>query len=213
MANEIRVLVIDEQSLARECLALALAAVPGLAVVGCCDSISEAVKLLSDQPADVMVLDYVFALEGTRLLRRAQEVGFSGSMVILMTGIDISMRVKLVREGVAAICPKNQSLEALVENIQLAGLGITSIEERYFRPLKAPILDSATLPPLEQLVIRHLMRGLSNKEIAARIGVSVTTVKVVLRRLYQFSGVHTRGKLLFLLRQRYDAGVGALVGA
>ena len=48
----------------------------------------------------------------------------------------------------------------------------------------------------EQLLLRFLRDGLSNKEIAARLGLAEVTVKARLTRLYRRHGVRTRLQLL-----------------
>ncbi|MBZ5585181.1 MAG: LuxR C-terminal-related transcriptional regulator [Acidobacteriia bacterium] len=48
----------------------------------------------------------------------------------------------------------------------------------------------------EQRVLRAIFEGLSNKEIAARIGVSEGAIKATLQQLFQKTGVRTRSQLV-----------------
>lgn len=57
------------------------------------------------------------------------------------------------------------------------------------------------LTPRQVEVIRGLLGGLSNKEIAERIGVSHRTVEVHIRALFDKSGVDTRTRLIARVRE------------
>jgi DNA-binding NarL/FixJ family response regulator len=58
----------------------------------------------------------------------------------------------------------------------------------------------------EREILKLLMEGSANKQIASRLGVSNQTVKNQLSTLYQKVGVSSRLELV-LLAQRHDLGV------
>ena len=62
-------------------------------------------------------------------------------------------------------------------------------------PVAVEGLDAA-LRPRELQVLRLLADGLTNDELAARLGIRTTTVKVHLRRLYQKLGAKSRSQAL-----------------
>ncbi len=62
------------------------------------------------------------------------------------------------------------------------------------RPCLAP------LSPAERVVARYLAEGLSNREIAAALGKSASTVKNQVSVCLRKCGVPTRGRLIALLR-------------
>jgi DNA-binding NarL/FixJ family response regulator len=64
--------------------------------------------------------------------------------------------------------------------------------------------DSLTRTPLgarEQQVLRGVFEGLTNKEIAARMGTSESSVKATLQRLFRKSHVRTRAQLVRIVAE------------
>jgi DNA-binding NarL/FixJ family response regulator len=53
-----------------------------------------------------------------------------------------------------------------------------------------------TLTEREDQVLRGVFEGLANKEIAAKIGVSESSVKATLQQLFDKTGVRTRSQLV-----------------
>ena len=65
--------------------------------------------------------------------------------------------------------------------------------------------DNRTRPftEREQLVISCVFEGLANKEIAARIGVSESSVKATLQQLFSKTGVRTRSQLVRIVLEQH----------
>src|SRR5437016_6284834 len=61
----------------------------------------------------------------------------------------------------------------------------------------------AVLRQQERQVLSYVFEGLGNKEIAARIGVSESSVKASLQQLFSKTGVHTRGQLVRIALEQY----------
>ncbi|GAA4857464.1 helix-turn-helix transcriptional regulator [Saccharopolyspora rosea] len=82
-----------------------------------------------------------------------------------------------------------------------AALGATTYVERCDRELKAGGLhprrgvDVAELTPQEQSVARLVARGMTNKQVAVELFLSVKTVQFHLTRIYAKLGIHSRGEL------------------
>ncbi len=204
MQNQIRVLVIDDERMFRDSIARAIGATPGFTVVGCCGSISGAVDLLRNQVADVVLLDYDLGAErGTAFLPLARAKGFAGNVVVLTADLSVAEGAALVRQGVSGICLKSEGLPTLIETLQLAVQGVTTIDERYFRAASEPPAGgSEAFSERERQIISYLMTGLSNKQIATRIAMSEPTVKAALRRIYNVTGVRSRGQLVCMLLEK-----------
>ena len=67
------------------------------------------------------------------------------------------------------------------------------------KPITRPDM-LALLTPAERLVVLYLCEGYSNKEIADALGKSAATVKFQLTQIYRKLDVHSRTRLLALLR-------------
>jgi DNA-binding NarL/FixJ family response regulator len=62
--------------------------------------------------------------------------------------------------------------------------------------------QDALLSPREQMVIDCLSRGLAYKQIAERMGISVTTIRTYLRRIYEKLHVRSRSEAVAKYLQR-----------
>ena len=60
----------------------------------------------------------------------------------------------------------------------------------------------AQLTPRELQVLRSIFEGLTNKEIAHKIGASQSSVKATLQRLFEKTGVRTRAQLVRIAIER-----------
>jgi DNA-binding NarL/FixJ family response regulator len=78
------------------------------------------------------------------------------------------------------------------------------VQAFYRRPVDA---GQAPLTKREAQILELLAQGLANKEIADRLGVSVETVHVHLRRVYD--KLHVRSRTEALVKYRGDAGVAS----
>jgi DNA-binding NarL/FixJ family response regulator len=74
--------------------------------------------------------------------------------------------------------------------------------ERYKAPQPAP---GETLTPRETDIVRLVGRGLGNKEIACELGVSVTTVRTHLNKVYEKMGSVSRVELALYAAQCSEA--------
>ena len=66
------------------------------------------------------------------------------------------------------------------------------VVEAFHQPMRAPATDDVKLSKRETEILEHLTKGLANKEIADRLDISVETVRVHLRRVYEKLHVHSR---------------------
>ena len=56
----------------------------------------------------------------------------------------------------------------------------------------------------QRLVLRSILNGLSNKEIAAQLGMSETSVKVSIQDLFSKAGVRSRSQLVRVAIERFS---------
>lgn len=70
--------------------------------------------------------------------------------------------------------------------VQLLAEGYPSHEDRWF----------GTLAERDKTVLKGVIDGLTNRRIGAKIGVSESTIKAILQRLFAKAGVRTRSQLV-----------------
>ena len=76
-------------------------------------------------------------------------------------------------------------------------------DEQPADPLHSPVGEQISLTPRELDVLRLLVQGLVNKEIAAKMGLSESAVKNTLQQLFNKSGVRTRSQLVRVALERH----------
>ncbi|QWP75745.1 helix-turn-helix transcriptional regulator [Lysobacter sp. K5869] len=67
------------------------------------------------------------------------------------------------------------------------------------------------LSPMERAVLLAAARGAEDKQIAAQLSCSISTVRTLWQRIYQKSGRHSRRKLVAALWSEALRGLGAVV--
>jgi two-component system nitrate/nitrite response regulator NarL len=208
-AARVRTLLVDDHSLFRESVTRALAATPDLEARHCA-TIREALRIIVETPVDIVLLDHDLGSErASQFLPAAKQAGYTGRVLIVTAWISDTEARRLLRQGVAGIFVKEGSLDALTEAIRTVMGGGTWLDRRYSR-LNEPEADDdgeALYPRFnerQRKVLRFLLEGLSNKEIASQLQISESYVKAILQGLFEKTGVRTRGQLVRLALEQYQ---------
>jgi two-component system, NarL family, nitrate/nitrite response regulator NarL len=209
-ACKICTLIVDDHSVFRESLAKALAAEPDLEVCDC-GSISDALQILAQRRIDIVLLDHDLGTERAwQFLPAAGQQGFTGRVLIVTAWVSDTEARRLLRQGAAGIFRKESPLSVLTESIHIVAGGGTWIDRRY-----AGLFDRVNvakpsqgakikLNDRERRVLRFVLEGLSNKEIAFKLTFSESYVKAILQRLFEKVGVETRGQLVRVVLEQYQ---------
>ena len=114
---------------------------------------------------------------------------------------------RLLRQGVAGIFLKESPFEELCASIRTVAAGGKLPE----RPFGDPNDSHAATPEgttglseRQRKVLRFVLEGLSNKQIAWRLQISESYVKSILQTLFQKTGVRTRGQLVRVAFEQYE---------
>jgi DNA-binding NarL/FixJ family response regulator len=187
----IRVVIADDQALFREGLRTLLAAHHDLIVVGEAGDGNEAILTAKSTRADVVLMDMKMPrLDGVAATKRLR-VALPDCRVVALTTFDDDEYVfEALRAGAVGYLLKDASSERLVEAIRAAARGesflqpsvaskvvaeFSRLTPRAAEPSAAAVANLLSERELE--VIRLLVRGASNKEIAAALFVTEGTVK------------------------------------
>jgi two-component system, NarL family, nitrate/nitrite response regulator NarL len=203
----IRALLVDDHAVFRESVVRALAAEPGFEIRECA-RITQALRMIDEAPVDVVLLDHDLGNErASQFLPAATQVGYAGRVLIVTAWISANEARRLFRQGVAGIFSKERSLGELAEAIRAVAAGGTWIDDRYSSPeddRPGPQAEGPQFNELQSKVLRFVMEGLANKEIAWRLRISETYVKRILQDLFQKTGVRTRGQLVRVALEHYS---------
>lgn len=199
-AKPIHLFLVDDHALFREGLARLLAADPEFHLVGAEASPETALDVLRKQDVDVLLLDYelgpYLAADFVADLRR---IGFAGKILLVTAGLPDREALQMIRAGVAGIFHKQYATEELRRSIREVFEGKVLIEQHYLRKLVQVAEGeqrSLRLTEREKQILRFLIEGLANKEIAAELRVSESAVKAALQTLFTKTTVRTRSQLV-----------------
>jgi len=211
--GKIRTLLVDDHALFRESLARVLGGEADFDIQAC-GTIREALGIIAQSPIDLVLLDMDLGGErGSQFLPDATQAGFTGRVLIVTASIHHAEARRLLRQGVAGIFVKDSSLHDLAEGMHAVAAGEMWIDSR-FSDLTEP--SSAGPEPSgrphfnekQRQVLKSVVEGLGNKEIAWRLQISESYVKAILQRLFQKTGVRTRGQLVRVALEQYSDQLG-----
>ncbi|GAA0942823.1 response regulator transcription factor [Actinocorallia libanotica] len=213
----VRVVLADDQPLVRAGLRMVIAEDPGLQVLGEAATGGEAVRLARDLRPDVVVMDIrmpgMDGIEATRIITADPE----GPRVVVLTTFDDDDNVYgSLRSGASGFLVKDMALPEILAAIRVvaAGDGLIApgvtrrLIERFargpapFPPPRHRVPDAVT--GREREVLTLVGTGLTNHEIAARLVISVSTVKAYVTRLLAKLDARDRVHLVILA---YEMGL------
>src|SRR5262245_8991635 len=206
-----RILLVDDHTLFRESIARLLSREPDLDVVAHCGSIQEGLRTLSERSVDLVLLDYDLGQrKGNDFLRLARDAGVEAKMLIVTAGVDPGRAAELIRAGISGIFLKRDSAASLAQSIRDIMAGKVSFDRQVFEQAMVRVESSRAEPATgaltdrERQVLTSVFEGLANKEIAARLGVSESSVKATIQQLFAKTGVRTRSQLVRIALERYQ---------
>ncbi|MGI5175896.1 response regulator [Dactylosporangium sp. CA-152071] len=214
----IRVLVADDQTLIRGSFRVLIDTATDLVAVGEAATGAEAVTLARRERPDVVLMDIRMPdLDGIEATRRiCADPATAGVQVLILTTFDADENVfAALHAGASGFLLKDTRPADLLAAIRVVAAGeallapgVTRrlIEEFTRRPgtRVAPTGTLADTTDREREVLTMVGLGLSNQEIAARLHVSLSTVKTHIGRLLTKLGARDRAQLVIAA---YDAGL------
>lgn len=212
MNATIRIVLIDDHTLFRESLVRLLSAEAGIEVVAHAGTLAKALELLEQRAIDVLLLDYDLGNEfGTDLLQEISRRQIATRVLMVTAGMRDSVMFRALNQGLSGVVFKHSGTHQLVEAIQKVARGEIWLEAEITRSLIANSAHNEegqtsgrNLTKRQREVLRCVLDGLSNKEIAAKMDVSETNVKAVIQELFHKAGVRTRSQLVRIAIEKYS---------
>jgi DNA-binding NarL/FixJ family response regulator len=208
--QKIRLLLVDDHALVREGVASMLRAEPEIEILDAASSGEEAINKARDLSPDIIIMDIMLkgmtGIEATRWIREQNK----NIKVILL-----SMEVKRefvsagIQTGISGYLHKDVAKETLIEAIKKVYAGekyfneaITNLvfEDFYNKaktnqsPVKTQGLNDLT--KREEEVLAHVAKGLSNKEVAEHLFISVKTVETHKTHILEKLGLRNTAELV-----------------
>jgi len=199
--NKTRVLIIDDQLIARSYFEMRIQASPKYEVVCSLNSAEDAPEYCRSHPVDLVIMDVVMQ-RGMTGLDAAEVIKAEHPKVrvIIVTSIpEVSYMRRARQIRVDSFWYKEYEEAPLLEVMDRTMAG----ESVY--PTDAPVVylgeaRSTELTEQELAVLREITSGLSNEEIARKLFISVNTVRWHVKNLLSKTGFNSRIKLAIYAR-------------
>lgn len=194
----LRVVVADDQPVFLRALRAALEEDDDVEVVATATDAGEALRLVASARANVLLVDAAIPpLGGLRTLVRARVAHPDVHVILLSHSRNVFEIEEAFRRGAAGY------LLTTIDPRDLAGGIRQAVQRTAFHAAHLPALrreDAGRLSLREDQVIGRIAGGLGNEEIAAELGIAVSTVKFHASNAYRKLGVRNRAETRALLQ-------------
>lgn len=201
----LRLLIVDDHPLVREGLMTMLGSQDDFEVVGAAVDGADALRQAALCRPDVVLMDLRMpgqdGVSATAELRRT----LPEIRVLVLTTYDSDADIlRAIEAGAVGYLLKDVPHEELFAAIRGVARGerrlASAVAERLMHRSVSPSLEALT--PREQEVLELVGEGLSNKRVAAHLGVSDQTVKAHLLRVFDKLGVDSRTAAVLAAQRR-----------
>lgn len=196
----IRTVILDDEDLLRAGLRLLIGADERIEVVGEAADGRAGLELIAREKPDVVLLDLRMPiLDGVGVLRE-----LDGSVpVLVLTAFDTDEFVRsALAAGAVGFLMKSSAPDVLADSVVAAAEGRSTLSpgvlKRAMSPARPAALDQ--LSQREREVALLIADGLTNPEIAARLYISLPTVKTHVGRIMDKLGVDNRTQIALEIR-------------
>lgn len=209
-----RVAIIDDHVVLAEILSQAIQAVPGYEMVGWAADAESALTMCQRERPDIIVLDLVMPkVSGLTLFNELKAACPEARFMIFSGNLSQASVKAVLNAGVHAVVGKASPLEEFREALHAITAGQTYFGSQVRDMIKdivtrsgSPNQGNHALTPRELTVLRGIAEGMSSKEMAEQLGVSVNTIVNHRSSVMKKTGLHRVAQLSL-----YAAQIG-LVG-
>jgi DNA-binding NarL/FixJ family response regulator len=200
--QSIRLFLIDDHLLFRESLSRLLALEPDFEVVGECGHSAAEMEALRELPVDVVLLDSIQGRSSTNFLSHAKAIGYLGKVLLVTGGMEGADALQALQLGVSGIFSQRNPAGLLTQAIRTVAGGEIWLDSGMIQFLvnHLPLIGNRgfphTLTDREREVLNGVLEGMTNRRIAANLGLSEGTVKATIQALFRQFNVHMRSQLV-----------------
>lgn len=197
-STPVRVLVVDDHAVLASSLGQVLDAEPDLTTVGVAGSLAEARSLLRTAAPDVVLLDHRLPDgDGVGAIPELRELRPSVQVVVLTASAADHVLIAAIEAGASGFVSKTRGLDEVTGAVRAAASGEALISPEMLARLLPRLSRGAHRPhhdltEREREVLGLLADGLTNAAIAARLVVSVHTVRNHIANLSAKLGAHSK---------------------
>jgi len=204
----IRVFLVDDHASFRQPLAFILDLESDIEVVGQAGSLAEARGRLSEVDVAVVDLDLPDG-NGVVLISELQAANPDGGALVVSSSFDSLSRAAAVEAGASGLMHKSSGIAEIVQAVRDVATGKMLLSTRDIKEMlqaarerrarDADVARRAGLLTLRELdVIKGIAEGLSDREIAIRLGMSSDTARTHVRNILSKLGAKSRLQALII---------------
>ena len=190
------IIIVDDHPLFREGVRSVIDAEDDLKVLAEGTSGDQALQLVRELRPRVALIDINMPnMNGMQVTRQIKAERLDTSIVLLTAYDDVEQVLHAFSAGASAYCSKDVEAGKLVDIVRQVARGFYIVGDQVFdaegledwlsrgvEAVRRPHLDGdieafTPLSPREMEILQYVTRGMSNKEIAAKLGISHQTVK------------------------------------
>ncbi|MGO1296972.1 MAG: response regulator [Vibrio sp.] len=205
--NKCKIMLVDDHPLMRRGIQQLLSIEPEFDVIEEASSGDEAIALAQSNEPDMILLDLnMKGLSGLDTLKALRADGCSAIVVVLTVSDNVADIEAMVRAGADGYLLKDTEPEKLVELLKNAADGNKSYSDvvlKYLSNRREQIDVFEALTDREGQILREVAKGFRNKQIADRLFISESTVKVHMKSLLKKLQVPSRTAATILYLERY----------
>jgi NarL family two-component system response regulator LiaR len=209
LKTKTRIMLADDHPLLRQALRDVLEKQPDFEVIAEASNGEEAVKMTAEMLPDVVIMDISMPiLNGLEATRQIKEDNPSVAVLVLTVHSDSEHILSILRAGAGGYLTKSVYGDEVIHAVRALVSGETvlspAVSQQIFKyafqhSSRPKDLGTGNTLTSRELEVLHLAaKGISNKDIAQRLGLSLRTVKGYLAGLFQKLNVASRTEAVII---------------
>lgn len=207
----IRVLIAEKHQLLLDGLEIMLQRERDVVVVATCSDGVRALELAEEHVPDVVVLSRRLPrMSGLAVVREMRSKGIESAVVLLASEVSELEVMDALRSGVSGVLLKTMPSRMFVQCVRKVHAGgewveknsMTRALQQLLRAEQSISEHASTLSTREIDVLRAVARGLRNRQVAERLFISESTVKVHLNNIYEKLQIGSRVELSLYAQEK-----------
>ena len=193
----IKVIIVDDHKLFIDGVKSFLHFDEHIQVIGQAENGEDAIKLVKEKKPDVVLLDvHPQNMHGETVMNEMREI-YPRLKILAVTMSDKDKDVqKMIHSGANGYVLKNKSKETLIFAIHQVHKGERYVPLELVIKTLSPPVKKAKLTKREIEILKLIKKGMTDKEIAARLSIEPTTVEAHTRNMRKKTKTHNRIELI-----------------
>ncbi|MFZ6030648.1 MAG: response regulator [Chloroflexota bacterium] len=196
MSEKIRIMLVDDHAVVRSGLGAFLSVNPDLELVGEAENGEQAVVRAGLLKPDVILMDLMMpVMDGVTAIRAIKKANPNIQIIALTSFQEDELVQNALKGGAVGYLMKNVSARELAAAIRAAKDGKMTLSPEAAQALvhaSQQAQETETLTDRERDVLKLMVEGLNNAEIAERLVISLSTVKYHISNVLMKLGVDNR---------------------